>query len=71
MKFLQPMGLILILAVVLILFGPKRLPDLGKSMRKGMRAFKEEVEPQDEAASESAPTDSESSGDSSDGSPTS
>jgi len=66
-KFLEPMGLILILLIVLVLFGPKRLPDLGKSMRKGMRAFKEEVDPETDAASastakDSAPTDEDSGG---------
>jgi len=46
-KFLEPWALILILVIVLIIFGPKRLPGLGKSMRKGMRSFKDEVEPGD------------------------
>jgi sec-independent protein translocase protein TatA len=61
------MGLIIILAIVLILFGPKRLPDLGKSMRKGMRAFKEEISPADDAVSDKAPGDAESRSDGSDG----
>ena len=66
MKFLQPWVLILILAIVFILFGPKRLPDLGKSMRKGMRAFKDEVAPDDEGESGDAPKAADSrSGDSS------
>ena len=51
MKFLEPTGLILILVIVLILFGPKRLPDLGKSFRKSMRAFKEEAQSETESAS--------------------
>jgi sec-independent protein translocase protein TatA len=36
--------LVIILAVVLILFGPKRLPQLGKSLGKTMRSLREGVE---------------------------
>jgi len=32
--------IILILAVLLLLFGAKRLPEIGKSMGKGLREFK-------------------------------
>jgi sec-independent protein translocase protein TatA len=39
----SPIELIIILVVVLIVFGPKRLPDLGRSLGKGMREFKESV----------------------------
>ncbi|MBC7461031.1 MAG: twin-arginine translocase TatA/TatE family subunit [Thermoleophilia bacterium] len=30
-------------AVVLLLFGPKRLPEIGRSLGKGMREFKEGI----------------------------
>ncbi len=30
--------------VVLVVFGPKRLPELGRSLGQGMRAFKSSVE---------------------------
>lgn len=30
-------------AVVLLLFGPKRLPEIGRSLGRGMREFKESV----------------------------
>jgi sec-independent protein translocase protein TatA len=36
-------GLILILIVALLVFGPKRLPEMGKQLGKGMREFKESV----------------------------
>ena len=36
-------GLILILVVALIVFGPKRLPEMGRSLGKGMREFKDSV----------------------------
>ena len=29
--------------IVLIIFGPKRLPDLGRSLGRGMREFKDSV----------------------------
>lgn len=34
---------LLVLAIVLIIFGPKRLPALGRSLGSGMRNFKESV----------------------------
>jgi len=36
----QPTHLFLILLVVLILFGPGKLPDLGRGLGKGIREFK-------------------------------
>jgi sec-independent protein translocase protein TatA len=36
----QPLHLILILVVVLILFGPGKLPDVGKAVGKTIREFK-------------------------------
>lgn len=36
-----PMELIIVLVIALIVFGPKRLPDLGRSLGSGMREFKE------------------------------
>ena len=38
-----PLEIIVILVIVLIVFGPKRLPDLGKSLGRGMREFKDSV----------------------------
>ena len=38
-----PMELIVVLVVALLVFGPKRLPDLGRSLGSGMREFKESV----------------------------
>ena len=35
--------LIIILVILLIIFGPKRLPGLGKSLGSGMREFKDSV----------------------------
>jgi sec-independent protein translocase protein TatA len=37
------MELIVVLVIVLLIFGPKRLPGLGKQLGTGMREFKESV----------------------------
>jgi sec-independent protein translocase protein TatA len=37
----QPTHLIFILLIVLILFGPGKLPELGKGLGKGIREFKD------------------------------
>ena len=36
-----PMELVLVLAVALIVLGPKKLPEVGRSLGKGMRDFKD------------------------------
>ena len=35
-----PLEIAVVLVIVLIIFGPKRLPELGKSMGRGIREFK-------------------------------
>jgi sec-independent protein translocase protein TatA len=40
MPSIGPLELALILVVALVVFGPKRLPELGKSMGRGIREFK-------------------------------
>jgi sec-independent protein translocase protein TatA len=40
--------LVLILLVLLLVFGAKRLPEMGRSLGKGMREFKESVTGMDE-----------------------
>lgn len=37
---LQPMHLILIVAIIVIVFGPSKLPELGSSLGKGIREFR-------------------------------
>jgi sec-independent protein translocase protein TatA len=37
------MELILVLAIALIVLGPKRLPEAGKALGKGLREFKDSV----------------------------
>lgn len=40
---LQPTHLIFIFGIVLLIFGPKKLPDLGHGLGKGIREFKDAV----------------------------
>jgi sec-independent protein translocase protein TatA len=37
---LQPIHLLVILMVAILLFGPKKLPELGKGLGEGIRGFK-------------------------------
>jgi sec-independent protein translocase protein TatA len=38
-----PTELIIVLVIVLIIFGPKRLPGLGRQLGSGMREFKDSI----------------------------
>ena len=38
---LQPRHLIVIVVVALLLFGPKKLPELGKGLAEGIRSFRD------------------------------
>jgi len=40
---LQPRHLLVILAVAIFLFGPKKLPELGKGLAEGIRSFKDAI----------------------------
>ena len=37
----QPMHLLIIFAIALLVFGPKKLPELGKGLGEGIRALKD------------------------------
>ena len=41
-------GAIIILVVLLVVFGPKRLPEMGRSLGRGMREFKDSVTGKDD-----------------------
>jgi sec-independent protein translocase protein TatA len=51
MPNIGPLELVLILLVVLLLFGAKRLPELGRSLGSGMKEFKDSVTGKDEQPS--------------------
>jgi sec-independent protein translocase protein TatA len=49
---LQPTHLLFILVIALIVLGPKRLPEVGRSLGKGLRDFRGAISGQDEASPE-------------------
>jgi TatA/E family protein of Tat protein translocase len=48
--------LIILLVVLLLVFGAKRLPEMGRSLGKGMREFKDSVSGIEEAVSTTPPS---------------
>jgi sec-independent protein translocase protein TatA len=50
----QPMHLLVILFIALMIFGPKKLPELGKGLGDGIRSFKSSMkdDKQDDIAKE-------------------
>jgi sec-independent protein translocase protein TatA len=40
--------LLILLLVILLVFGPKRLPEMGRSMGRGMREFKNSITGKDD-----------------------
>ena len=43
MPNIGPMELVVVLAIALIVLGPKRLPEVGRSVGNGLREFKESL----------------------------
>jgi sec-independent protein translocase protein TatA len=43
MPNIGPIEIIVVLLILLVIFGPKRIPELGRSVGQGMRNFKESV----------------------------
>jgi sec-independent protein translocase protein TatA len=52
-----PLELIVVLAIALIVLGPKKLPEVGRSLGRGMREFKSSLsgENEEEPAEEKKP----------------
>jgi sec-independent protein translocase protein TatA len=46
----QPMHLVVILGIALLVFGPKKLPELGKGIGEGIRGFKSAINGQETEA---------------------
>ena len=44
----QPMHLLVLLGIALLVFGPKKLPELGKGLGDGIRIFKTAIKGEDE-----------------------
>ena len=45
---LQPMHLVVILGIALLVFGPKKLPELGKGLGESIRGFREALKGEEE-----------------------
>jgi sec-independent protein translocase protein TatA len=48
MPNIGPLELAIVLVIALIIFGPKKLPELGRSMGRGLREFKSSVTGKDD-----------------------
>ena len=44
--------LLILMLVILLVFGPKRLPEMGRQLGKGMREFKDSITGKDEDRAE-------------------
>jgi sec-independent protein translocase protein TatA len=45
---LQPTHLLIVFGIALLVFGPKKLPELGKGIGEGIRGFKAAMKAEDE-----------------------
>ena len=48
MPNIGPLELAIVLIIALVIFGPKRLPELGRSMGRGLREFKDSITGKDD-----------------------
>lgn len=49
-NLLQPSHLLIILFVAVFVFGPKKLPELGKGLAQGIRSFKDGIKLTEQSA---------------------
>ncbi|MCL1851419.1 MAG: twin-arginine translocase TatA/TatE family subunit [Peptococcaceae bacterium] len=57
---LTPTVAIILLVVALIVFGPGKLPDVGKALGRGIKEFKSAADTEDESPAEKKPSAEES-----------
>jgi sec-independent protein translocase protein TatA len=62
---LQPMHLLIILAIAVFVFGPKKIPELGKGLGEGIRSFKEALNGGLHSPNQKAPSEAKQSEDTS------
>jgi sec-independent protein translocase protein TatA len=53
---LQPMHLLVIFGIALLVFGPKKLPELGKGLGESIRSFKGAMAQSEKASEGNQPT---------------
>jgi sec-independent protein translocase protein TatA len=51
-----PLEIIVVLIIALVVFGPKRLPELGRSLGRGIREFRGSIGGDNDDEDERAPT---------------
>ena len=54
-ELLQPTRLLVLLAVGLLIFGPRKLPELGKGLGEGLRGFKDAIKGTPDPVKQDAP----------------
>jgi sec-independent protein translocase protein TatA len=57
----QPTHLLVIFGIALLVFGPKKLPELGKGIGEGIRGFKSAMEERVDASDKTSVADHDSS----------
>jgi sec-independent protein translocase protein TatA len=58
-ELLTPTHLVIVLVVALLLFGPRKLPELGKGLGEGLRGFKDGIKGTPDPAKQDAVTKTE------------
>ena len=53
-----PLELLIVLGIVLVIFGPKRLPGLGRQLGAGMREFRDSIRSKSDDDDEATPDSS-------------
>ncbi|MHB1701702.1 MAG: Sec-independent protein translocase subunit TatA/TatB [Acidobacteriaceae bacterium] len=51
----QPMHLLVIAVIAILIFGPRKLPELGKGLGEGLRGFKEGIKGMSDVKTETPP----------------
>ncbi|HTZ58231.1 MAG TPA: twin-arginine translocase TatA/TatE family subunit [Acidobacteriaceae bacterium] len=54
-ELLTPTHLVVVLVVALLIFGPRKLPELGKGLGEGMRGFKDAIKGTPDPVKQDAP----------------
>ncbi len=57
MPSIGPLELVVVLIIALVILGPKRLPDAGRSLGRGLREFKGSLTGEDKPADQPAAQD--------------